>query len=139
MLDKEKVLTKILFIKQCLKRLFELSENEKDIFISEYTLVDSAKYNLIVAIEAMIDICNHIVSRENYEIPATSADSIKSVTKNGVLPVEYEKNFIAMVKFRNRLVHLYFETDDKEIYKILKNNLNDFNVFIKAILEKLSK
>jgi len=31
-----------------------------------------------------------------------------------------------MVKFRNKTVHLYYEIDDKEVYKILQQHLNDF-------------
>lgn len=39
-----------------------------------------------------------------------------------------------MVSFRNRVVHLYWEVDDAAVYKILKENLGDFNVHIQHIL-----
>lgn len=42
-----------------------------------------------------------------------------------------------MVKFRNRVVHLYFKVDDEMIYKILQDNLEDFEVFIKDIIKIL--
>lgn len=31
------------------------------------------------------------------------------------------------------MVHLYHDIDDKEVYKILQENLQDFSLFLKAI------
>jgi uncharacterized protein YutE (UPF0331/DUF86 family) len=138
MFDKNKILSKLNFIKQSKTKLDELKSLKKEEFLADFTYFDSAKYNLVVAIEAIIDICNHIISRKNFEIPATSADSIKILVKHKILPREYQDIFIAMVKFRNRVVHLYHEVDDEEIYKIIQENLNDIDVFI-ALIIKLIK
>lgn len=46
---------------------------------------DSAKYNLQTAIEAMIDIGNHIISRKGFEIPKTYADTFEILHKNGII------------------------------------------------------
>jgi uncharacterized protein YutE (UPF0331/DUF86 family) len=132
--DKQKIQTKVHSLKVSLARLQELKKLESEEFLTKFANFDSAKYNLIVAVEAMIDICNHIISRQNLEIPATSSDSIKILTKNGILPSEYQNTFIAMVKFRNKAVHLYFEIKDQEVYQILQENLGDFDPFIAAIL-----
>ncbi len=48
-------------------------------------------------------------------------------------PLPEEELFSQMVKFRNRVVHLYQAVDDKEIYKILQDHLDDFSLFIKAV------
>lgn len=135
MLDKNKILSKLNFIKQSKVKLEELRDLEKEEFLTNFTYFDSAKYNFVVAIEAMIDICNHIISRKNFEIPATSADSIKILVKHKILSQEYQSIFIAMVKFRNRVVHLYHKVDDGEIYKILQDNLDDINVFILSVMK----
>lgn len=63
-------------MKLSLSRLTKLKALPKETFLGDFTNFDSAKYNLITAIEAMIDICNHLISREKYELPATSSDSI---------------------------------------------------------------
>ncbi|MFZ3101806.1 MAG: HepT-like ribonuclease domain-containing protein [Desulfitobacteriaceae bacterium] len=41
-----------------------------------------------------------------------------------------------MVKFRNRIVQLYQEVGDAEIYRILQENLDDIKGFIQAVLSK---
>jgi len=38
-----------------------------------------------------------------------------------------------MIKFRNRVVHLYHSVNEKEVYRILQDNTQDFSRFIKAI------
>lgn len=40
-----------------------------------------------------------------------------------------------MARFRNRLVHLYDETDDAEIVRTLQHDLGDLDVFRKQIAD----
>jgi uncharacterized protein YutE (UPF0331/DUF86 family) len=40
-----------------------------------------------------------------------------------------------MVSFRNRVVHLYWDIDDTTIYRIVQENLDDFETYITHILE----
>ena len=53
----------------------------------------------------------------------------------GVFENDFSRELRNMAKFRNRLVHLYWEVDDKQVYEILRNRLDDFKMF----LDKLSK
>ena len=41
-----------------------------------------------------------------------------------------------MAKFRNRLVHLYGEIDDKFVYEFLKTDVEDIRKFRKIIIEQ---
>jgi uncharacterized protein YutE (UPF0331/DUF86 family) len=38
-------------------------------FLHDYKLTDSARHNLLIAIEAMLDIANHLIARHSFEIP----------------------------------------------------------------------
>lgn len=40
-----------------------------------------------------------------------------------------------LVRFRNRMVRLYWDADDAILYRILQGNLNDFEVFIGHVLD----
>lgn len=40
-----------------------------------------------------------------------------------------------MVSFRNRVVHLYWDADDAVVYRILQENLGDFETYIGYILD----
>ncbi len=54
----------------------------------------------------------------------------------------FDKDFIRqlkdMTKFRNRLIHLYWEVDDEQVYEILKSRLNDFKKYLDHIAVFLS-
>ena len=95
--------------------------------------IGSAKYHFIVAIESSIDMCNHIISRNGYRVPEDYGDTYKVMCEKGAFDAKFSEQLVKMAKFRNRLVHLYWEIDDARIYKILEENLGDFLKFIKLI------
>lgn len=137
MVDKNILQRKLSFIDQKLHNLETLKEMERQNFLENFQSVDSAKYNLQVCIEAMSHISNHVIARERWGIPGTSAEAVKLLVKQGVLAKDKELPLIQMVKFRNRIVHLYQEVDDAEIYRILQQDLGDIRSFMNVIINTL--
>lgn len=46
-----------------------------------------------------------------------------------------ENNYLQMAKFRNRVVHLYHDVDEKDIYKLLQEGKEDFKQFVEAVIK----
>jgi len=46
---------------------------------------------------------------------------------------EFAKELRKMARFRDRLVHIYWEVDDKQVYNIMRANLGDFKTFLNSI------
>jgi len=136
MVDKDIMQRKLSFIDLKLRNLETLKLIEREDFLASFQAVDAAKYNLQVCIEALIDVSNHIVARERWGIPNTSAEAVKLLIKHGILDKDKEHSLVQMVKFRNRIVHLYQEVDDAEIYRILQENLKDIKGFIQAVINR---
>lgn len=134
--DKQRLENKIYFVKKNLKKLNELKEESEENFLSDYKIYDSAKYNLQVSIEALVDIGNHIISRESFDLPETNADTFKILVNENIISKDRLKSYIAMAKFRNMVVHLYDKIDEEEIYNIVQNHLDDFDYFIKQVVER---
>lgn len=132
-IDKKRILDKIGVIENSLSKLKTLSQISIEEFISDFKNFDSAKYNLQTAIEAMIDIGNHIISRKGLGIPKTYRDTFEIMHKSQIITQKDADIYKLMAKFRNRIVHFYDEVDDKEVYGILQNNLGDFYSFIQQI------
>lgn len=93
-----------------------------------------AQYHLHRALEGVFHISAHIISR----IPGAQATQYKELARllgeHNIL----DKNFantvlVEMAKYRNRLVHFYAEITPEELYSILNNHLNDFDVFLSAV------
>ena len=136
MVDKDIIRRKLSFIDQKLRNLETLKLMESQVFLDSFQAVDATKYNLQVCIEAIIDVSNHVVARERWGIPNTSAEAVILLIKHGVLAKDTELSLVQMVKFRNRIVHLYQEVDDTEIYRILQENLDDIKGFIQAVIKR---
>lgn len=128
--DVEKITNLISEFKTSKTLLSELSEKDRDDFMSQPHLISSAKYNFIIAIEAIIDICNHLISKNGLRVPDNYADTFNVMAENGIFSRDFAKTLVKMANFRNRLVHLYWKVDSEKIYEILQNNLKDFDEFI---------
>lgn len=101
----------------------------------------SAERFLQLAIESCLNIGNRIISLYQFEqpvsTPETYADIFKELEKIGLIDHEFSNRLIKMAKFRNRLVHLYWELEKELVYDIINENLDDFQLFQRKIVEFL--
>ena len=134
--DQDKMAKLISEFRKSVSRLQKLKETGRQKFLNDPDKIGSAKYHFIVAIESSIDMCNHIISRNGYRVPEDYGDTFKVMGEKGAFDVEFSEQLVKMAKFRNRLVHLYWEVDDARIYKILEENLGDFLKFILATIHR---
>jgi uncharacterized protein YutE (UPF0331/DUF86 family) len=117
-----------------LVNLRKLAEYERNDFLADFTKVGSARYFLQVAVESCINAAHHIIASEGFRAPQDYYDAFVVLNEESVIPDEFLTTLREMVRFRNRLVHLYWEVDDDIVYDILRTNLNDFEVFAQYVL-----
>ena len=109
---------------KALNHLRRLSLTEKSAFLKDPDKISSAKYNFIVAIEAVIDLCNHIIAANMLRTPEDYADTFRVMGEAGVFTQEQINSLARMAKFRNRLIHIYWDVDEELLYQYLQNNLD---------------
>jgi len=130
-LDKEKVSQQLKFLEDEIRNL----ESKKDIDIEVYLSSKETQYFVERAfqraIEACINIGNHVISRKELGSPGSFSDVFKILGREGVIPLELSETFIYIARFRNKLVHLYWKIDPKEVFKYLQNNISDLEAFYK--------
>lgn len=114
-----------------LERLNELKRLAKKEFLSDPHKIGSAKYNFIVSIEGIIDLCNHIISKNAFRTPEDYADTFRVLNERGAFDKKFTETLIQMARFRNRLVHIYWEVDNGELYKLIHDRLGDIRFFLK--------
>jgi len=88
---------------------------------------------LQLAIEASIEIGTHICAADALGVPSSYAETFDFLERGGVLEPELAGRLRAMARFRNRIVHFYWEMDLNEIYRILTAQLQDFDQYLVAI------
>jgi len=113
-----------------LERLEDLKALPEADFLTDQHRGGSAKYNLIIAVEGMIDLCNHIIAKNGFRTPEDYADTFKVMAEKGAFDEQFTATLIQMARFRNRLVHIYWEVDGNELYRIIQTRLPDIKTFL---------
>ena len=136
MVNKSKLDQKLTLLRGYLEVLEGLGAEPKEAFLSNADKIGNAKYHFVVAIECCIDIANHIISSEGYRFPEDNADCFTVLTEEGVLKPEWEETLRAMARFRNRLVHIYWDIDNERIHDYLQGPLGSMEKFRRAVAER---
>lgn len=144
MLDSHRVRTRI---KEIRKRLTILDKNFKNLsedeLIGDEVLNAAAERSLQIAIQACIDIANHIVASLGLERPAKeTAEAFFSLADEDIIPKNFVNTLVKITGYRNILVHGYLDVDRHQTYINIQKHLPDISKFAKYIeifLEKQTK
>ena len=138
MVSFEKVVNKFQQLDEFLKILAKISKTPKETFLKDKILIGSAKYYLQVSIECCLDVANHIIASEKLRAPRDYSDSFLVIQEEGLIASELGDKLRQMAKFRNRLVHLYGEIDNTNVYEYIKGDLKDIEEFKSVIIKRYS-
>lgn len=133
-LDEERIRQKIAFIREQVNDLQRLVASSDRRLLREPWVLKGAKYALQTAIEAVIDIAYHLSAKKYGYPPSDARDALRVLETKGVVTGEDLPRFIAMIGFRNRLVHGYLEVSAERLEEIILYRLDDFEQFITAIV-----
>ena len=114
---------------QVLETLAGYSESE---FLASPERYGSAERFLQLAIEATIDIGNHIVADLQLGQVEVSRDVAYLLADAGKISPELRERWIRMIGFRNILVHDYLDIDRHIVYEVLQNHLDDLRLLMQT-------
>jgi len=93
----------------------------------------SVKYHFIAAIECCIDLAHHVIAAERLRAPQDYADAFAALAEKGVSTQGTATALAQAARFRNRLVHLYWEVDDRLVIDYLRGERRVFLDFAAEI------
>jgi uncharacterized protein YutE (UPF0331/DUF86 family) len=117
--------------------LIESQNMEQQEYLEDKKTQRYIERTLHLAIECCLDIGNHLIADQNWREPLNNKDVFTVLEENGVVSSVLLPNLSKMAQFRNILVHDYAKIEPDIIHGILKNNVADFQKFIKEINEAL--
>ncbi|KXB06147.1 hypothetical protein AKJ53_01215 [candidate division MSBL1 archaeon SCGC-AAA382F02] len=138
MIDQELIEKKIDLLEGKLDYLKETKEIKPDKFLDSFEKIQATKHTLQEAIEACLDIANHIIAAKGLQRSETYSGMFQRLAKDMIVEEELADRLGNMARFRNLLVHQYTEVDNRRVHEILQENLDDIEEFITRI-EKLLK
>jgi len=110
-----------------------LDEEENGIF------TDATKYRMQTAVEAVINIAEHVVAGLNLGKPEFARDLFSLLVKEGIIEEGLSEKLKDAVGLRNILVHMYRDVDLGILVDSATVGLDDLRVFAKTINEFLEK
>ncbi|ORA78805.1 DUF86 domain-containing protein [Mycobacterium malmoense] len=95
------------------------------------------KYGFVTAIEACVDIAQHICAAQGWGPPSDNGDAMKVLGRHGALSDDVSDAMRKAVGFRNVLVHEYVEVSDEIVVRRL-GDLGDLDRFVEQVTAFLS-
>lgn len=130
----EKLISQLRFLKQYIGILNKIKQNDKEAFLKDEILLGAAERYLQLSIETCINIGNRILSLEqfnsNIKPPETYADIFENLAKINIIDYDFSEELKNMARFRNKLVHSYWEIDHGFVYELIQNKLTDIINFM---------
>jgi len=133
-LNIEKVYGKFRDITESIERLRGFREVSSKGFLDDRDKQDIASFRLIVATEAAIDLCLHVAAKKLNKVPEEYAGCFKLLGDAGIVDKNLSDRLSKMARFRNLLVHQYWEIDYSRLYDIVTGpDLEDLEAFVQNI------
>jgi uncharacterized protein YutE (UPF0331/DUF86 family) len=88
---------------------------------------------LLMSIEATAALCSHILARLARRAPASYAECFEGLRGLEVVDDELSGSLVQMARFRNMLVHRYWEIQPERVLRYSRENLGDFEAFLAAV------
>lgn len=134
MVDRDLVLRRLAMLREYLGQLAPYRECDVEAYRQDWKTQRIVERTLHLAIEACMDVADHVVADRRLRIPETGAESFEILADAGLLTRELGTALASMVGFRNILVHDYTRLDPVIVMRVLREDLADFERFHEAVL-----
>jgi len=131
--DKERILVKIDRLDRYLHELQDIMPENYETY-QKIEKKRACERLLQVSIESVLDICAQIVIELRLGLPSEEDDIFEKLEQAKIITPVTKETLKRMKGFRNILVHEYGHIDDRLVYDVLKNNIDDFDAVRKEII-----
>jgi uncharacterized protein YutE (UPF0331/DUF86 family) len=136
-INLEKLKKRISEVKEHKEKIEKYSSIPDSEFWKDERNLLAIKHLLLQSIEACGSICSHVLAKKFFKSPSSFPECFEILFNSGVIDNELSVKLRQMARFRNILVHRYWEIEDKKILAYARNNLADFDRFLESILQYL--
>ena len=139
-IDEKRISRYLLTIRENIEDLESLLKQHSDHeFLEDRLLAKSLKYCLIEIAESVSDILQHVLARKKGIAADGYVDVAVKAKQNNVIPADLIDRLLFFFKFRNVLVHRYWQVDDNEVLKNTRQGTKDFRVLVDIIENIISE
>ena len=127
------VTDRVALIRRLLDGIATLPLDDLGEFRRDPRMVAAAESYLRRALEALLDIARHVLAKAFGRGAAEYAEVARQLGDVGVVSREQAERLVLMARYRNRLVHMYDEVTEPELYDILTRRIADIPAIVDAV------
>jgi uncharacterized protein YutE (UPF0331/DUF86 family) len=131
--NAELIRTKATAIRRNIERITRLASLPDEQFWSDERNIETLKLWLIELVQDAADLCNHLAARLAHQVPLSYPECFEVLGDEGILEKSLADSLRAMARFRNLLVHRYWDVDDQRVLQIARTQLGDLEQFLEAV------
>jgi uncharacterized protein YutE (UPF0331/DUF86 family) len=105
------------------------SQSDDDFFADERNLY-TVMHLLLISIEAVATICNHLMAKTARKAPTSYSECFEGLSELDILDQTLVNRLIQMARFRNILVHRYWQIERNRVLRYARENSADFEAFL---------
>ncbi len=135
MVNKSVVYKKISHVRHNLSRLRDKNGIRLETLKTDLDAQDIILHNLQLAIQGCVDIGAHILADQGWGVAGSVNETFYILQDMNVIPPELMEKMVAMVGFRNILVHEYEAVNLEIVHNIIGNRLTDIEEFLLAVVQ----
>ena len=128
------ILERLTLLDEYVSDLRSLQDVDYQTYAESKLIHRTVERTLHLAVEACLDIGQHVIAQEGFRRPADNPDVFTVLVEEQILPGDLQPRLMAMARFRNLIVHDYARIDNQVVFAILKKQLDDFDQYARAIL-----
>ena len=127
------VADRVALIHRLLDAIATLPLDDLRAFQRDPRMVAAAESYLRRALEALLDIARHVLARAFGRGATEYAEVARQLGDVGVVSADQADRLVLMARYRNRLVHLYDEVTEPELYDVLTRHAGDIPEIADAV------
>lgn len=129
MVDEGIVISKLRELAEKMDRVRSYCPPEASILAQDPTALDLVSFNLMLAVQACLDIASHLISDEGWPPAGSLAGGFRRLQEKGVLSPEAAEALSKAVGLRNVIAHGYADADPEQIHRAATDGMADLERF----------
>jgi uncharacterized protein YutE (UPF0331/DUF86 family) len=129
MIDRNVVTAKLVELDKRVRRIAALRKANAAEYAADETAAELTSFNLMLAVQCVIDLAAHIIGDQDWPPATTSAESFDRLSEHGVIPPALAVQLRKAVGFRNAVAHGYAQLRADLLHLAATTGLDDLIAF----------
>ncbi|MDI3328999.1 MAG: DUF86 domain-containing protein [Alicyclobacillaceae bacterium] len=126
-LDRSWVRDRLALMRLYADGLKEIKRRGRDVYRTDPLARLAAERGLHMALECVVDVCNHLIDSYAMRDPSSYADILQIMMEEGIFEEKWGREFLSLVDLRRQLVRDYDQLDAEQLWRAVERYAEEFD------------